>query len=136
MYEIFEHTADLGLRVRAGDRESLFTDAAIGLFSISVVNLDVVCPVQKKTYQLPSDESDLLLADWLTELLFTFDTEHMLFSDFVVNIGERGLCAVCRGEPLDPERHVVDHEVKAITYHGLKVEQTEDGWLAEVIVDI
>ena len=40
------------------------------------------------------------------------------------------------GEPYDPARHVLAHEVKAITYHELKVEKTADGWLAEVIVDI
>jgi SHS2 domain-containing protein len=40
------------------------------------------------------------------------------------------------GEPLDRARHVLEHEVKAITYHGLRVEKIADGWLAEVIVDI
>ena len=34
------------------------------------------------------------------------------------------------------QRDLLGHEVKAITYHGLKVERTDDGWLAEVIVDI
>ena len=44
--------------------------------------------------------------------------------------------ATARGEPIDPERHELDMEVKAITYHGLKVERDGDGWLAEVIVDL
>ena len=43
-----------------------------------------------------------------------------------------GLSGTAWGEPLDPARHALDHEVKAITYHGLRVEQTADGWLAEV----
>jgi SHS2 domain-containing protein len=38
---------------------------------------------------------------------------------------------------MDPSRHTMDHEVKAITYHGLQVQQSADGtWEAEVIVDI
>ena len=49
---------------------------------------------------------------------------------------ENQLTATCRGEPMDSSRHQMDHEVKAITYHGLRVEQTADGWEAEVIVDI
>jgi SHS2 domain-containing protein len=47
------------------------------------------------------------------------------------------LSATCRGEQMDPARHAMDHEVKAITYHGLAVHQNADGtWHAEVIVDI
>ncbi len=49
---------------------------------------------------------------------------------------EDGLTGVAWGEPLDHTRHELAHEVKAITYHGLRVERTADGWLAEVIVDI
>jgi SHS2 domain-containing protein len=60
----------------------------------------------------------------------------MLFSSFNVKVTDAGLTATARGEPYDPARHVLAHEVKAITYHELKVEQTADGWLAEVIVDI
>jgi SHS2 domain-containing protein len=55
---------------------------------------------------------------------------------FDVHLTEIGLKAAARGERLDPERHVLDHEVKAITYHQLKLEQTTSGWLLEVIVDI
>ena len=69
-------------------------------------------------------------------LLYHFDAEHLLFSRFEVKVGEDGLEGAAWGEPMDPARHELNHEVKAITYHGLKVEQTADGWLAEVIVDI
>jgi SHS2 domain-containing protein len=53
-----------------------------------------------------------------------------------VKLDDAGLSATARGEPWDPDRHELDHEVKAITYHGLKVEQEAGGWLAELIVDI
>ena len=57
-------------------------------------------------------------------------------SRFEVSVGENGLKASAWGEPIDPARHVLSHEVKAITYHGLRVEREGDGWIAEVIVDI
>jgi SHS2 domain-containing protein len=60
----------------------------------------------------------------------------LLLSRFEVHVRDGGLSATARGEPLDPGRHSLLHEVKAITYHGLTVEQTDQGWLAEVIVDI
>ena len=58
------------------------------------------------------------------------------FGSLEVHVTDAGLTGTAWGEPLDRERHQLEHEVKAITYHGLRVEQTPDGWLAEVIVDI
>ena len=136
MYEIFEHTADLGLRVSAANLDALFRDAAIGLLAMVVDNLDEVNPLQAVQFQIDGAERDYLLFDWLNELLYRFDTEHLLFSQFDVSVSDSGLQATARGEPLDPGRHRLSHEVKAITYHHLKVEQTADGWHAELIVDI
>ncbi len=53
-----------------------------------------------------------------------------------VGSDDTGLSALAHGEMYDPLRHLLEHEVKAITYHAFKVEQTNDGWLAELIVDI
>jgi SHS2 domain-containing protein len=53
-----------------------------------------------------------------------------------VNINATSLTAVAHGEKIDPQRHEINFEIKAITWHGLKVVQTPDGWMAEVIVDI
>lgn len=136
MYETFEHTADLGLRVKAADLPTLFADAGRGLTSIIVANLDQVRPVREVNIALPSAPLDELLFDWLNEILYAFESEHLLFAEFEVSIDEAGLKAVAHGEPADEGRHRLEHEIKAITYHGLKVEQTADGFLAEVIVDI
>ena len=136
MYETFDHTADLGLRVRAVDLNSLFAEAATALSSVLVANLDDVRPVQRVEIELDEDQNEFLLFDWLNELLFLYDTQQLLLSEFQVTIQDGHLSASAAGEPLDRERHGLDHEVKAITYHGLKVQQEESGWLAEVIVDI
>lgn len=136
MYELFEHTADLGLRVRAADLNTLFADAGLCLFTAIVENLDAVRPANEQTLELTGTDRDFLLFDWLRELLYRFDTEHFLLARCEVTVRDDGLSAILRGEPFDPSRHRLDHEVKAITYHELKVEPTPDGWLAEVIVDI
>jgi SHS2 domain-containing protein len=136
MYEIFEHTADLGLRVKAPDLETLFADAGRGLTSMITANLEAIRPVREVSLRVADTRLDDLLFDWLSEILYLFESEHLLLSDFTVQLGDEGLQATARGEPLDDDRHQLEHEVKAITYHGLKVEQTPDGWLAEVIVDI
>jgi protein archease len=136
MYETFEHTADLGLRIRAANLEQLFVEAAEALFSAIVEDLSAVPPKQRLDVQLQGDDRALLLFDWLNELLFRFDTEHLLFGKFEVRLKDNTLNGTAWGEPLDLSRHLSSHEVKAITYHGLRVEQEENGWLAEVIVDI
>jgi SHS2 domain-containing protein len=136
MYETFDHTADLGLRSTAPDLSALFEEAARALFSIIVEGLYTVQPVRRVDIVLPPDDVEYLLFDWLKGLLFHFDAEHILLSQFKVTVGAQGLQGQAWGEPIDRTRHVLEHEVKAITYHGLKVEKTDAGWLAEVIVDI
>ena len=136
MHETFEHTADLGLRIRAADLDTLFVEAAQCLFGTIVENLATVRPLQKIDVQLQGDAIDYLLFDWLRELLYHFDAEHLLFGKFEVHVREDALTASAWGEPLDRARHNLEHEVKAITYHGLRVEKVGDEWEAELIVDI
>ena len=136
MFEYFEHTADLVLRMRAPNLDDLFAEAARALFAAVVEDLATVELRRKIEVQLSGEEREYLLFDWLAELLYHFDAEHLLLGRFEVHVGDAGLMGSAWGEPLDRARHVLSHEVKAITYHGLKVEQTADGWLAEVIVDI
>src|SRR5690348_15738658 len=130
-YETFDHTADLGLRVRAPDLVMVFIDAARGLFSMIVRDPDTIRPVDAVSIELEAPALDLLLFDWLSELVYLYETRHLLLGEFDVQLSESHLTAIARGEPLDRTRHELEHEVKAITYHGLKVEQTSDGWLAE-----
>jgi len=136
MFETFDHTADLGLRIRAPDLDGLFVEAATALFSIIVEDVATVAPKQAVGIELANDDPEFLLFDWLKTLLYHFDAEHLLFSRFEVHIDAAGLKGRAWGEPLDRSRHELSHEVKAITYHGLRVERSDDGYLAEVIVDI
>ena len=138
MFETFDHTADIGLRVEASTLEELFVDAARGLTSLLVENSDDVRGTVDESVSLTQRDLDYLLFDWLNELLFRFETRQMLFREFSVSVrvNDTVLEATVRGEPCDRSRHRLAHEVKAITYHGLCVEQTEKGWRAEMILDI
>jgi SHS2 domain-containing protein len=136
MYEIFEHTADFGIRARADSLNELFADAARGLLRLIVTNLDIVRTVEEAKFSLQGDSREDLLHDWLSELLYTFAVRHLVLCEFHVQTDGARLVATARGEPIDLTRHKIDVEVKAITWHALKVEQNADGWLAEVIVDV
>lgn len=136
MYELFEHTADLGLRVRSPDLDTLFAEAASCLFSAVLEDVGSVKLEQAVAVELAGSDREFLLFDWLRDLLLKFDEDHLVFGRFEVHVRDDGLSATAWGEPLDEARHFLAREVKAITYHELKVIREGDGWLAEVIVDI
>lgn len=136
MYEYFEHTADIGLRIRAANLSDLLAEAGRALFSVIVSNLDEVRPVECEEFRIAAADPEDLLHDWLGELLVSCDARHRVFSRFEVQADDDGLTASAWGEPLDAERHALGMEVKAITYHQLKVKPDAGGWLAEVILDI
>jgi SHS2 domain-containing protein len=138
--ETFEHTADLGLRVFGGDLPDVFEAAAAGLFDAIVVNREAVRPRESEKVSLAATTIPDLFLAWLNELIFRSETGHRLFSRFRVQIDEdeggSRLNAEIAGEPIDRDRHILDHEVKAATHHGLTVKPVDGGWQAEVILDI
>ena len=137
MHEVIEHTADLGLRIRNETLVALFKEAGTALFELMVENMDVVRPLTQCQIHIEQEETELLFFDWLNELLYLSDAEQLVLCQFDVSINNNVLDANVWGEPRDEARHQLDHEVKAITYHQLRLEQEPDGqWLAEVILDI
>ncbi|MFO0911957.1 MAG: archease [Pirellulales bacterium] len=136
MFEIFAHTADLGLRIRASDLNELYAEAGRGLLAVIVRNPQDVRPDVAIEFQLEETQLDFLLVDWLTELLFAFESRHLLLARFEAELTDGRLTAKAWGEPCDETRHQLEHEVKAVTYHGLTVRQVDGEWLAEVILDI
>ena len=86
MHETFEHTADLGLRIRAADLDTLFVEAAQALFEAIVEDLQSVRPDRRVDAALAGDEREYLLFDWLKTLLYHFDAEHLLLSRFEAHV--------------------------------------------------
>jgi SHS2 domain-containing protein len=136
--ETFDHTADLGLRVVADDLVDLFQTAAIGLFDVIVANGNEVRALETEQVDLQADSPVDLLVEWLNELIYRCETRRRLYSSFQVELDDLGcrLTATIGGEPIDRGRHILDHEVKAATRHGLSLRKEPRGWVAEVIVDI
>ena len=141
-FEPLEHTADLGIEVRAASLAELFVDAAAGLFD-AITQLETVESHEEVAIEIEEPALDLLLVAWLEELLYRFDTAGELFARGEAQLaGEGGdghawsIRARMRGERFAPERHPLKVQVKAITYHGLEVARDEQGWRALVIFDI
>ena len=90
MFETFAHTADLGLRIRADNLEQLFAEAGRGLLAVLVANPQEVRPTKQIDVHIDSDDIEFQLFDWLSELLYRFDTEHLLLGDFDVRVTASG----------------------------------------------
>jgi len=135
-FELIDHTADVGIRARGKTLAQVFENAARGMFSL-LTDAETIRPTETFPIQAHAMDTGALLVRFLSELLFKFEAEKLMFKEFEVkSINETRLEAVARGEKLDPTRHTVLTEIKSATYHLLKVEEEPGGWVAEVIFDL
>jgi SHS2 domain-containing protein len=135
-WRTFDHTADVGLRIEAPTRPALFEEAGRALTALIVEDPDAVEARETLRFDLVAADPEDLLFDWLQALLVAFEVQGMLLTRFRVTLEGERLQAEASGERVDRARHRLAHEVKAITYHGLSLRRADDGWRAEVIVDI
>ncbi|HLV10896.1 MAG TPA: archease [Trueperaceae bacterium] len=96
---------------------------------------DAVAPVEVPVRVPPGDDA-AMLRDWLAEVLVAFEVDGVVGREFPVAIGPDGLTGAVRGTRFDPARHSRGLEVKAVTYHGLRVEAVPGGWRAAVLLDV
>lgn len=134
--EQIDHTADVGIVVRAENLEDLFARAGWGMFSVITDMGDVRLP-KEVGVRIEAEDKEELLLRWLSELNFLHITRHELYARFEIkSLSERELRASAFGEGVDLERHTIYTEIKAVTFHGLSIKQMEAGWEARVIFDM
>ena len=135
-YEFFEHTADIGVHVFGTDLPELFTNAARAMY-VALGELKKTGERRQKTVDLQAGSLEDLLHDWLAELLFEVEAKHVLYDEMELVVAPGKLTAALRGGVIDFSRSQTNEEIKAITYHQLRVEQLADGsWRATVIFDV
>jgi SHS2 domain-containing protein len=131
-----DHTADVGYRLFAPTFAELFAVAGRALFD-AITELDSIQPNLERKIEVEADDIESLLVAWLSELNFYCITQLELYCDFNIEmISPSAVRATVRGEKIDPTRHVIHTEIKAVTYHELFVRETENGWEAQVIFDV
>jgi len=131
-------TSDVTFHAWAEGLEQLFVAAADATLNVMVRALDSVRAVETRTASLEADALDLLLRRFLDELIYRKDVEELLLRATRVELdaAHRSLDAVLAGERVDPERHELLVDVKAVTFHDLRVERTATGWDAHVTLDV
>jgi len=143
-YKYIDHLSDVGIEFYGNTPEELFENAAAGMFSI-MYDLKTVKPVVKKEVRISGKDinyEDLLIL-WLERLLYLYEVNTTLFSDFKVKkIENKGntfiLEAEIYGEEIDLSRHEIEVAIKAPTYHDLEIKENGEGykWRGRVIFDV
>ena len=135
-YEIIEHTADIGICVKARSLEKLFAMAACAMFDL-MVDISGVKSVERAEISLEADTLEDLLVTWLNELVFRADVSGIFFSRFEVDsVTEKSIRASATGEAYHKDLHSIGEHVKAATYHQLEISRSGGNWLARVIFDV
>lgn len=135
-YRLISHTGDLGLEVWGKDLPDLFTQAGLAFFDIMVETSRIKLQ-QEKTITVEAPDLEALLVAWLGELLYIFETDHLVLARFLIQtLSSQNLSAIGWGEAFDPKKHQPKTAVKAVTYHQLRVWEAKGFWRARVIFDL
>jgi SHS2 domain-containing protein len=132
--------ADIAFEAVGRDLPELFRDAADATMNVMIDNLDAIEPRETRNIELSNEKIDMLLFDFLQELIYFKDAERLLLRVREAQLQEKDqkyfLNAEAAGEPLDAARHHQRADVKAVTLHDFSVEREDGGWKARVLLDI
>jgi SHS2 domain-containing protein len=138
-YHFFDQAGDVGVTLTGPTPDLLFR-AAAEAFSDTITAIDTVEPKRPQEVALAAPELDRLLVDFLSELLYRFDTRAWLTREAELVVrpadGGWGLEGTLRGERFNESRHCVKAVIKAVTYRSLEVHQHDDLWRATVVFDV
>jgi SHS2 domain-containing protein len=139
-FELIEHTADIGIKAHGSTLAELFENSAKGMFSIiagegykaqgsnAVRNIDI---------NTDKDDLEEVLVSWLSELLYIFNREKIYFSDFkILSLNNRSIKAEATGVNIDLYQSSLYTEIKAVTFHNLKIEENMEGFSCAIIFDV
>ena len=135
-FKFLNHTGDLAMEIYGESLKDLFENAGMAFFSVMTDRSRIRKRVER-SITLRYGDREILMVDWLGELLYLHDVEGLLFRRFdVVSIEQGCFKALAWGEPFQPDRHVIRTAIKAATFHQLEVREHGGTWRARVILDL
>jgi SHS2 domain-containing protein len=138
-FEFLEHTADIAVRVYGATLKELFTSAALAMYAVLVAKKKnrPQAQLREVAFEKSADKPEDLLKSWLDELLFYFSTEGLILHRIkALTLSEGAFSAKVLLDSLDAEYYEIQNEIKAVTYHELKVEKVRNKWRAHIIFDV
>jgi SHS2 domain-containing protein len=135
-YRLIDHTADFGIQVFGSDPQELFTNAALALFDV-ITEMDVLKGRDSCIVKASGDDWSDLMINWLREILYLWNGREMLVKSVqILSLSENKISAKIYFDAYMPDRHTINTEIKAVTYHQILVKSSPSGWEARVIFDI
>ncbi|MGB7293246.1 MAG: archease [Thermodesulfobacteriota bacterium] len=135
-YKIIDHTADICVRVFGNSLEEIFVGSSKAMMAI-ITDVEKVNPSKEFSIEARGENHEELLVKWLQEILYLHEVKKMVFKDFEIKI-ENGTRAVGKayGEKIDFDRHEFYSNIKAVTYHNLKIISSKDKYRVDIVFDI
>ncbi len=142
-FEIIDHTADVGIHVWGKSYNDIFKNAAVGMVCL-LIDIRTVLSKEERIIKIEAEDEEELLLKWLREILFLIEQNGMVFSEFHIkkdNFAYKNLhkyvfyCSL-GGEKIDPERHNICREIKAVTRYGFYIKRKVDLWEARIFFDV
>ncbi len=135
-YELLDHTADLCIRVTGGSFSELLRNASLAMME-QITDRDKVKPSAREVFEVAGETKEELLVKLLSEILYLHETSRLVFKDIRLDVSnEKKAVAELSGEVYNPGKHELVNDIKAVTYHNLKIENVNDKFTADIIFDI
>ena len=140
-FEFKDHTADVQVRSWGSSLEEAFSQTAYSLMATITPNLKKITPKVERELTVEAEDKEALLFDFLSEFLYIFDVDELIFNQIHVHSIEKfndnyKLRATLIGEKFDLDKHEIGIEVKAITYSFLNIEEKHESTIIDIVFDI
>ena len=140
-FEFRDHTADVQVRSWGPSLEEAFSQTAYSLMTTITPNLNKITVKVERKITVEAEDIEALLFDFLSEFLYIFDVEELIFNQIYVHQIKRlndnfKLFATLKGEKFDLDKHEIGTEVKAITYSFLNIEKKHESTIIDIVFDI
>jgi len=131
-FEEINHTADVAIRVWGSDLAELFANAAYGM-TCQLADPDDVDPSTERQIAVQGEDIEIVLVEWLSELLYLEERDGLLFTEFEIReVTSSGLQALARGGPVE---NYYGH-IKAVTFSELEIRKTDRGFETKIVFDV
>lgn len=131
-FQELDHTADIAVRVFGSDLRDLFENAAYAM-ACQLADLEGIQPDTEKEIELRAGDVEVLLVEWLSELLYLSDRDRLVFTEFdILHVSDNKLNAVARGGSVAG----FHHHIKAVTFSELSVEHVADQYVTTIVFDV
>ena len=133
-------TADVGFVAAGATLDECFRAAADATLEVMLANPAVLQLRERRSVHVENDVLDMALLNFLEELIYYKDADGLFLRATSVQVVQRDgrwiVDGTVEGEAIDPSRHRLAADVKAVTLHRLKVQRVNGGWEATVVLDL